>query len=264
MLGTVLVAVASAASAAGPEPTECAFLESRAWPETRAPDPASQFKPPFRVFMGIRTGMGAHAACRAMVKRGFQVTNHVRLRRPLGSPPQDMSFVREIRFEKIVRPIGVSYDSLAKVTLFIGDPATGYQVEAIEVEYFFADQETPEPENDSIRRAFIKKFGRPTSANFAGGAPSAFWVIARGGLSKQPHDKACDTSHLQHPSPGSILERPADKSCLAVLTLSYGGNMNEEITTSRYLRYRFLDNARARRNRIVEYEMTEMYRKKPL
>ncbi|PJI92214.1 hypothetical protein BC777_1059 [Yoonia maricola] len=241
-------------------PVECAVLQANVWPETEASPSDEKPLAPFDDILGLHTGMAADAACRAMIERGFALVDHERRPITFGSPSKDMSYVREMTFEAPTTPLGVSQMHQATVELSIGLPVTGYQVEAIEVSYFFADQSTEEPENDDIYAGFTAKYGVPTSSDLSIGAPYAFWVLTEQGLADVPHDVACDRLHLRYQTMGSILDGPADASCQGVLKLDYGGNMNEEITTARYMRYRFNDNARIWNNRIAEYEISQAYR----
>ena len=242
-------------------PAECAFIDATEWPETVSSPSNKRFDVSIDAFFGLHTGMTGNAACATMVKSGFELTEHSKREIAFGSPEKDMSFVKEMIFEAMSRPLGVEYDSLATVTVFVGAPVSGYQVEQIEVGYFFANQDTPEPENEAIRQAVIANFGEPTSADFEAGAPDAYWVFTQDGLGTVPADEACDHEHLQHRGPGAVLSRPADKSCLGLLSVSYGGNMNEEITTARYLRYSFLDNERVWASRRREHSVSNAYRK---
>jgi len=239
---------------------ECTILHANDWPETEAIPSATPPMPPFDNIFGLHTGIPAKTACATMIQRGFTLIEHDRRDIKFGSPQRDQSFVTEMIFEGTGQPPGVATMHKATVTVAIGAPVTGYQVEAIEVSYFFADQETPEPENKDIYNAFVKLYVEPTSADPSLGSPYMFWVLTEQGLSDLPHDEACDREHLNYVYHGTILDQPADDSCQGVLKLRYGGNNNEKITTARFMGYGFQDNVRMRHSRIVEYTVSQAFR----
>jgi hypothetical protein len=213
----------------------------------------------------VKTGMMSVNACIALYEQGLELVLEEESTELLSSPvPHEYEYAHTIHFTGMHRAIGVRRENKADIVLHLGTPSTGHTVEHIDISYFFADQDNPEPDMDRLRDGVIERFGTPsvevqTDANFF-----MYWLIVDGELSTQGFEEACGFSA----SPDDSLwwkindtNNTDPTRCSGILYVSFGGNHSTDApNTARYMNLVFYDTVRMIRNKQYEDEIRETYR----
>lgn len=213
----------------------------------------------------VKTGMMSVNACIALYDHGLELVLEEENTERLSSPvPADYEYAHTVHFAGTHRAIGARSESKVDVALQLGSPSTGNTVEHIDIGYFFADQDTPEPDMDRLRDGVIDRFGTPSVEVQTDANVFMYWLIADGRVSSDGFKETCGFSA----SPDDSLwwkindsNNPDPTRCAGILHVSFGGNHGADApNTARYMNLVFYDTVRMMRNKQYEDEIRETYR----
>ncbi|GFE65169.1 hypothetical protein KIN_22430 [Litoreibacter roseus] len=214
--------------------------------------------------MDVKTGMKSVNACIALYEQGLELVLEEKSTELLASPvPTKYEYAHTIHFAGMHRTIGARSESKVDVVLHLGMPSARHTVEHIDIRYFFADQDTPEPDMDQLRDDVIDRFGTPSVEVQTDANVFMYWLIAEGSLSALGFEETCGFSA----SPDDSLwwkindtDNADPTKCSGILHVSFGGNHGDDApNTSRYLNLKLYDTVRMMRNKLHEDAIREAH-----
>ncbi len=235
------------------------------WPGDMLENWENDYPDALNGLIDVKTGMMSVTACIALYEQGLELVLEEESTELLSSPvPHEYEYAHTIHFAGMHRAIGAQSESKVDVVLHLSTPSARHTVEHIDIRYFFANQDTPEPDMDRLRDGVIDRFGTPSVEVQTDSDVFMYWLIAEGSLSARGFEETCGFSA----SPDDSLwwkindTNNADPAkCSGILHASFGGNHGADApNTARYMDLVFYDTVRMVRNKRYEDEIREAYR----
>ncbi|MFQ1699810.1 hypothetical protein ACJ5NV_04360 [Loktanella agnita] len=240
------------------------FATPADWPGDMLKNWENDYPDALNGLTNVKTGMMSVEACIALYDQGLELVLEEESTELLSSPvPQEYEYAHAIHFAGMQRAPGAPSDSKVDIVLHLGTPSTRHAVEHIDIRYFFADQNRPEPDMDQPRDGVIDRFGTPSVEVQSDANVFMYWLISDGNLSTQGFAETCGFSAAPNDSLWWKINdtNNADSTkCSGILQVSFGGNHGADApNTARYMDLAFYDSVRMLRNKQHEDEIREAY-----